>query len=327
MVKYYADDPGYFFLLGSAYAHVGNGDKALECAQKGLALHPKDNNLVGNLQWVRGRAYIILKQYDAAIAAAQSAIAAQPQDFNNYLLLAQADFSEKRYDQVITAAKRSVELKPSPNGYLLAAASFWKKNDPDTALRVARKGLALAPQNPDLLMLVGRLNTEKLDFDASLEAYSKAEAVHAKDSAVSVQYALYFGGKYDEALSRCLKTVQDAEDGRVGVTLMTIPQGPPAVATVVPNSPASEAGLLPGDWICEVDGQKTYKGAFHITPLMTAEEVVSKLKGPPGSSVTLKILRPGKILRFDKTLVRKTMVFSDEANEFALESLCYIEKK
>ncbi len=49
------------------------------------------------------------------------------------------------------------------------------------------------------------------------------------------------------------------------------------------DTPASRAGIEAGDWILEIDGQST-EG-------ITQEQAVKKLRGPKGTSVTLKIRR------------------------------------
>ena len=53
----------------------------------------------------------------------------------------------------------------------------------------------------------------------------------------------------------------------------------------LPNSPAERAGLLPGGVVLAVDGQSL----FHMTLL----DAVALIRGPKGTIVTLRILRPG----------------------------------
>jgi carboxyl-terminal processing protease len=68
------------------------------------------------------------------------------------------------------------------------------------------------------------------------------------------------------------------------------------VETPVEDSPAFEADILPGDLVREVDG-KSIKG-------QQLSEVVRKIKGEPGTKVTLTISRKGRE-PFQVTLVRK----------------------
>jgi carboxyl-terminal processing protease len=71
---------------------------------------------------------------------------------------------------------------------------------------------------------------------------------------------------------------------------------PPVIGTVIPNTPAEEAGLLRGDRILAVDG-KTTEGE-------TVDQTVARVRGPEGQPVTLTVGRTGKE-DFDVTIVRR----------------------
>jgi carboxyl-terminal processing protease len=70
----------------------------------------------------------------------------------------------------------------------------------------------------------------------------------------------------------------------------------PTVGTVIPNTPAEEAGLLRGDQILAVDG-KTTAGE-------TVDQTVARVRGPEGDPVTLTIGRSG-VADFDVTITRR----------------------
>ncbi|MDQ7849677.1 MAG: S41 family peptidase [Armatimonadota bacterium] len=80
----------------------------------------------------------------------------------------------------------------------------------------------------------------------------------------------------------------------VGVVL-DLEVRPPVVVEVVEGSPAQRAGLRRGDLILEIDGRST------IT--MPPQEVVSRLRGLPGTSVVVRVRRSGGELTV--TLVRE----------------------
>ena len=58
------------------------------------------------------------------------------------------------------------------------------------------------------------------------------------------------------------------------------------IARRMPNSPAEEAGLLPNDYICEIDGENVVGQDLNV--------VVAKIKGPEGTSVELGIRHENK---------------------------------
>lgn len=65
------------------------------------------------------------------------------------------------------------------------------------------------------------------------------------------------------------------------------------IVDVIPGGPAQIAGLLSGDKIVEADGHK-FKG-------LSTDEAISKLKGKPGSVLTIKFLRNKKPLEMKIT--------------------------
>ena len=101
-------------------------------------------------------------------------------------------------------------------------------------------------------------------------------------------YALFYGAKsYAE--------FQELSTGRfsgIGVWL-DVKNGELVVLSVLPNSPALQAGIKPGDVIQTVDGDPVGK--------MTSDEAVARIKGEPGTQVALTIERDGRVLDFELT--------------------------
>lgn len=71
---------------------------------------------------------------------------------------------------------------------------------------------------------------------------------------------------------------------------------PPIVIAPIPDSPALEAGLLPGDVILEVDGVSTKD--------MDPEEIGNRIRGEAGTDVTLTLQHEGEDETYEVTITR-----------------------
>jgi carboxyl-terminal processing protease len=89
----------------------------------------------------------------------------------------------------------------------------------------------------------------------------------------------------DEIEFRDLMATTSGQFGGVGIEI-SVDDGVPQVISAIEGTPAAAAGLNPGDRIIKADGQ----------PLvgMDIEEVVRKLRGAPGTPVSLTIARSGR---------------------------------
>jgi carboxyl-terminal processing protease len=82
--------------------------------------------------------------------------------------------------------------------------------------------------------------------------------------------------------------------GGVGLIISKVEAGVEVVSPIE-DTPAFRAGVHAGDLIVEVDGDSVLE--------LSIDQVLSILRGQPGTPVTMTILR-GKALRFDVTVVR-----------------------
>jgi Flp pilus assembly protein TadD len=75
-----SNDPSVHYVLGRAYVHLGQADKALEEYDEGIELTPKGSNVSGYYR-EKANVYFSLKQYDQAIEWARQAVALDSGDW------------------------------------------------------------------------------------------------------------------------------------------------------------------------------------------------------------------------------------------------------
>ncbi len=100
----------------------------------------------------------------------------------------------------------------------------------------------------------------------------------------------------DAAEYRELQVTTQAQFGGIGIQI-GVREGILTVIAPIEGTPAYRAGLLAGDQIVEIDGE--------ITEGMTVNDAVKRLRGTPGTKVTIKIRREELKEEFTITLVRE----------------------
>src|SRR5271168_3603265 len=98
----------------------------------------------------------------------------------------------------------------------------------------------------------------------------------------------------DQEQYQQMTAVTRGQFGGIGVEL-TLEARVPEVIAPIDGTPAADAGIEPGDRITKIDAQPTTG--------MDVEEIVKRLRGEPGTKVTLTIARNDRA-PFDLTLVR-----------------------
>ncbi|MGH6780614.1 MAG: S41 family peptidase, partial [Sphingomonadaceae bacterium] len=93
-----------------------------------------------------------------------------------------------------------------------------------------------------------------------------------------------------------LRTQTDGAYGGLGLTV-SMEDGAVKVITPTEDTPAYKAGIKAGDYITHLDGALIYGG--------TLDEAVEQMRGRPGTSIKLTIVRPGRDKPFDVTLTRE----------------------
>jgi carboxyl-terminal processing protease len=96
-----------------------------------------------------------------------------------------------------------------------------------------------------------------------------------------------------------LKTTTEGNYGGLGLSV-TMEDGAVKVITPTEDTPAEKAGMKAGDYITHIDGQLLYG--------LNLDEAVEKMRGNPGTSIKLTVVRPGRDKPFDVTITRATIV-------------------
>jgi len=95
-----------------------------------------------------------------------------------------------------------------------------------------------------------------------------------------------------------MKAQTDGNYGGLGLTV-SMEDGAIKVITASEDTPASRAGVKPGDYITHLNGALLFGG--------TLDEAVEQMRGKPGTPVKMTIVRPGRDKPFDLTLTREVI--------------------
>ena len=87
----------------------------------------------------------------------------------------------------------------------------------------------------------------------------------------------------DPATYQDMKDDTSGQFGGLGI-VVGLKEGLPTVIAPMEDTPGFRAGILAGDKIIEVDGKSTEGLAL--------DDVVKKMRGPPGTKITLRLMRP-----------------------------------
>ena len=92
-----------------------------------------------------------------------------------------------------------------------------------------------------------------------------------------------------------LMTTTDGNYGGLGLSV-TMEDGAVKVIAATRGTPADRAGIKPGDFITHVDGQLFYGGDL--------DDAVERMRGEPGTTVRLRVVRPGREQPLELTITR-----------------------
>ena len=163
--------------------------------------------------------------------------------------------------------------------------------------------VALIPATTAALAQVDVNSYREIDQFMSVLERVKSEYVDQVDDATLIRGAIDgmlasldpHSSYLDARGFETLMSSTDGEYGGLGLTV-TMEDGAVKVIAASRETPADRAGIKPGDFITHINGQLFYGG--------TLDEAVEKMRGAPGTSVKISIVRPGRDRPFDVTITR-----------------------
>jgi len=83
-------------------------------------------------------------------------------------------------EEVVAEADRILEDQPSPDVHLSKATSLFELGRIDEAHEAATAGLAMAPEDPDLTLMLANILKKQGKEEEALKTKARAEALHAQ---------------------------------------------------------------------------------------------------------------------------------------------------
>src|SRR3954451_24415572 len=164
--------------------------------------------------------------------------------------------------------------------------------------------LSLVPVTASSLAAADTTNYQELEKFMSVYERVKASYVEQVDDKTLIKgaidgmlSALDPHSSYVEANDfDQLKATTDGNYGGLGLTV-SMEDGVVKVVAPTQDTPAWRAGIKSGDYITHINGE--------FLNNLTLDEAVAKMKGDPGSTVKLTVIRPGHDKPLDFTLTRE----------------------
>src|SRR5438445_7406179 len=179
------------------------------------------------------------------------------------------------------------------------------KFDPKLIPSLALVGaLALVPVTASSFAAADTTNYQELEKFMSVYERVKANYVEPVDdhtlikgaidgmlAALDPHSAYSEGAEFDQ-----LKSTTDGNYGGLGLSV-SIEDGAVKVIAPTEDTPAWKAGIKAGDYITHINGELVYG--------LNLDEAVAKMRGEPGTSISLTIVRPGRDKPFDVAIKRE----------------------
>ncbi len=360
ILKAYVDKEGetgslafyYSFLLGKTYFDKGEYEEAIKYLKRAVKIY-KEGMLVFRLDygvdfWI-GRSYLELGQYKESIEYLNKATSIAPvnlktlalnpeyakefeENYSEYIptkdicykWLATAYTKDNQYQKAIEAFKEALALNPKlgPLDVIhLANISFshLQLKQYDKALLIAKKAIEIHKLSPIGYFSLARVYLEMKDYDNSIVYLKKAVELDPNNPKLLYFLAVIytFKNNLEEAMNYLDKIISLYTFQGIGIDFEIINDFP--VVKKLFEGPAKREGIEISDKIIKING-KTTKGSNY-------KEISEKLKGNPGTKVTLTIERKNLENPIDKTITIEVIIDKSAASPLAFRSLLNIIKR
>jgi carboxyl-terminal processing protease len=176
-------------------------------------------------------------------------------------------------------------------------------------------GLVATPQDPAFasveqvwdIILDDYVEKEKVDVDQLSQA-----AIEAMLDLLNDPYTTYLD---EESYQLSFGDLAGKFEG-IGAVITVNEDGQIVVVAPIAGAPATEAGIQPGDVILEVDGVSTTGMGLY--------EVILKVRGPKGTSVSLLVLHPGGTEPVKVSIIRDEIAV-ESVNLEMKDDIAYIQ--
>ena len=278
---------------------IGRGqyDKALAA----IAALEKSQPNSAQIQNAKGNVYMAKGDFKNARASFEKAVALQPTMFQAVSNLAQLDMNEKnvagakkRFEAVLAKDKKNIEamtalaLIEQSQGNMAGATSWLEKaqsenseavrpalalgshylriKQPEKALALARKTMAIHPTEPELLDLMGQAQIATKDNAGALESYDKLAKAMPKSAQAQVRLAaIHMLMKNNTAaaedLKRALAIDPKYDQARIAQIELAMRMNQPEEALGVARQMQKDAPKSPLGYVLEGDLLMTQKKA------------------------------------------------------------------
>ncbi|WP_174287335.1 S41 family peptidase [Sphingomonas bacterium] len=147
------------------------------------------------------------------------------------------------------------------------------------------------------------------EFDQFIDVFNRVKADYVdkvddktliKGAIQGMLAALDPHSSYEDALDyQNLQIMTEGNYGGLGLTVQ-MEDGAIKVVSAQEGTPASKAGIKSGDYITHIDGTLIFGD--------TLDESIGKMRGKPGTKITLGLVRPGRDKPLDVTMLREVIV-------------------